>query len=292
MLLNAFPFRANFGFDTEQRISCQWYSWFTYFQREGRDWAADLDLSFAEFSKAGYKAFEPNFNSLEEVDAYRLPLEKYDIKIESFYVNSILHDEDKLSESMEQVLAISDAAKTLGARIVVTNPSPIEWGGPQNKNDHQLDVQARALEDLGKELKQSGMTLAYHNHDAEMRLGAREFHHMMSTDADSVSLCLDSHWIYRGAGDSQIALFDIVELYRDRIVELHLRQSLQGLWTEAFGVGDIDYSKLSADLKKHDMAPLIVMEQAIEEGTPHKMQAISALAESRQAAIRTFEALL
>ena len=37
------------------------------------------------------------------------------------------------------------------------------------ENDAQLKVQAKALNTLGEELRKSGMTLAYHTHDAEMR---------------------------------------------------------------------------------------------------------------------------
>ncbi|OHB77560.1 MAG: hypothetical protein A2Z25_14480 [Planctomycetes bacterium RBG_16_55_9] len=61
----------------------------------------------------------------------------------------------------------------------VTNPSPIRWGGPENKDDVQLRVQAAALEKLGRELRAIGLILSYHNHDIELRNAAREFHHMM-----------------------------------------------------------------------------------------------------------------
>ena len=111
----------------------------------------------------------------------------------------------------------------------------------------------------------SGLTLAYHNHDAEMRKSAREFHHMMlGTDAKNVSLCLDSHWVFRGSGDSQVCLFDIVKLYADRVVELHLRQSQRGVWTEAFGPGDIDYARLVKMLLERKVRPHVVLEQAVE----------------------------
>ena len=71
-------------------------------------------------------------------------------------------------------------------------------------------AQAEALDKLGARLKQMRLILAYHNHDAELRNAAREFHHMMlGTDPALVTLCLDAHWIYRGAGNSAVALFDM-----------------------------------------------------------------------------------
>ena len=142
-------------------------------------------------------------------------------------------------------VALRELFADIGAEIIVTNPSPIRWGGPENKTDAQLRTQARALDRLGAALRQRGLTLAYHNHDPELRQGARELHHMLvGTDPAHVTYCLDAHWVFRGAGDSQVALFDVVHLYADRITELHLRQSVDGVWSETFGPGDIDYERL------------------------------------------------
>jgi inosose dehydratase len=118
----------------------------------------------------------------------------------------------------------AERAKAAGAQIVVTNPNPIRWGGSEDKSDAQLRTQAAALDRLGQQLAQRGMTLAYHNHDAELRNAAREFHHMLvGTGPRFVTLCLDAHWIYRGAGNSSVALFDVVKRYGPRVRELHLQ---------------------------------------------------------------------
>ena len=167
------------------------------------------------------------------------------------YVNSVLHEPQLVEENISEIMAIAEEAKKIGIEILVTNPSPIKWSGPENKTDEQIKAQAIALNLLGKELKSIGIKLAYHNHDMEMRESAREFHHMLTgTDPDNVHLCLDAHWIYRGSGNSQVALFDIVELYADRIVELHLRQSHNGIWSEVFEDGDIDYRSRKANSLK------------------------------------------
>ena len=209
----------------------------------------------------------------------------------SLYVNSILHERDMAQESIISVLAIARKAKELGTKIIVTNPSPIRWGGPENKNDAQLKVQAAAIEKLGRQLKSMGLTLAYHNHDIELRNAAREFHHMMAgTDPAYVTLCLDAHWIYRGAGNSSVALFDVLKLYGPRITELHLRQSKDNVWTEIFGDGDIDYPALAKHLLQIGVRPHIVMEQAVETGTPKTMSTIEAFRKSSQYARKVFAA--
>ena len=258
-------------------ISCQQYPWFTFFKREGKDWNTDLAYSIKQFSSVGFAGFEPSFATVDEVSAVQVHLEKYKIPTASLYVNSVLHEPDQTAASISHVLDIAQAANSLGVKILVTNPSPIRWGGDEDKTDAQLITQAKALNELGRKLREMGLTLAYHTHDAEMRNGAREFHHMLlATDPQNVKLCLDAHWIYRGSGNSQVALFDIVDLYLDRIVELHLRQSKGGTWTEEFTVGDIDYLRLANVLKANNINPHVVLEQAVEEGSPQTMGAVEA----------------
>jgi inosose dehydratase len=190
----------------------------------------------------------------------------------SIYVGSTLHTREDADKSIANTVAIARAAKAIGTRIIVTNPNPLQWGGPQNKDDQQLRTQAESLDRLGRELAALGITLAYHNHDIELRNAAREFHHMMNgTDPRHVSLCLDAHWVYRGSGNSQVALFDVVKLYGARVAEVHLRQSEKGVWSETLGPGDIDYEAFAASLLKarsHHPKPHLVMEIAVENGTP------------------------
>jgi inosose dehydratase len=198
--------------------------------------------------------------------------------MQSLYVNSTLHDESAAPASIDQVLAIARRAAEIGTKIIVTNPSPLRWGGSDNKTDAQIRSQAVALDRLGRELRGLGLTLAYHNHDAELRLGAREFHHMLTaTDPANVTFCLDAHWVFRGCGDSQVALFDVLEHYGERIVELHLRQSRAGVWTEVFSAdGDVDYARLSTWLQKHNVRPRLTLEQAVEKGSPKTTDAVTA----------------
>jgi inosose dehydratase len=100
---------------------------------------------------------------------------------------------------------------------------------------------------------------------------------LTATNPANVKLCLDSHWVFRGCGNSEVALFDAVQHYHDRIVELHLRQSKGGIWTEAFTMeGDIDYSRLFKMLSNWHIEPLLVLEQAVENGSPNTMSAVAA----------------
>ena len=196
----------------------------------------------------------------------------------SAYVNSKLHEKADVQESIDTVLKLARIAQDrMGTKIIVTNPSPIRWGGPENKNDDQIKLQGESLSILGESLSKEGLTLAYHNHDPELRLAGREFHHMLaSTDPRYVKFCLDSHWIFRGSGNSNIALYDVIKLYGDRIVELHIRQSKDGVWTETLGDGDIDYNYLAKTLEEMGIQPLVTVEQAVEDNSPNTMGSLAA----------------
>lgn len=260
-------------------VACNQYSWGVFYQREGRDFGASLDSGFAEVAASGIDGFEPG--GAEQIEQMAPLLKKHGLEMRSLYVNSTLHEAAQAGKSIEEVLAAAAKAKAAGVRIIVTNPSPIRWGGPQDKTDEQLKTQAAAMNKLGAALRRMGMTLAYHNHDIELRIAAREFHHMMvGTDPACVTLCLDAHWVYRGAGNSQVALFDVLEHYGPRVSELHLRQSQNGVWTEVFGPGDIDYERLAAHLVKIGIKPLLVLEQAVEAGSPNTMKAVDAFKQS------------
>lgn len=268
------------------------YSWHVYYAREGREFGADLERDVKEVAAAGLDGLEPILDSPEAADRFGVALRQAGLEMRSAYVNTTLHEPSAAAESLRQMEAIAIRARRHGCRILVTNPNPIQWGAQLSKSDEQLQCQAKALTDLGRILRRHGITLAYHNHDVELLHAARELHHMMlATDPRYVKLCLDAHWIYRGSGNSSVALFDFVKLYGKRVVELHVRQSRGGVWSEVFGEGDIDYRRLVRELRDVNVQPHVVLEQAVETGTPRTMEAREAIRRSAEAvrALFSFE---
>lgn len=264
--------------DAALHLSCNQYTWSVYFNRDQRRFGEDLEADLREVAASGLDGFESSADSPEQIARLGQALARQNLQMRSLYVNSELHDADQAPASLRKIIEIATAAKPFGTRIIVTNPSPLRWGGPENKSDAQLEVQARNLTTLGRELTARGLQLAYHNHDIELREAAREFHHMMlGTDPAHVHLCLDAHWVYRGAGNSAVALFDVVQLYARRIVELHVRQSRDGVWTETFqAAGDVNYRRLVDQLRERNVRPLVVLEQAIEQGSAQTLNALEA----------------
>lgn len=274
-------------------ISASSYNWFTFYNREKKNWGEDLDACIAEYAKTGLKAYEPSFTSAEEVKKLGPVLKKYQIALPSAYVNSVLHKKEEAAQSIATILAIADEAKKWGLKILVTNPTPIRWGGDEVKTDAELKEQAANLDKLGAALRQKGITLAYHTHDVEMKAGAREFHHMfLGTSPLNVSFCFDVHWVYRGSQNSQIAVFDVLKLYGKRVVELHIRQSVDGVWSETFGGGDIDYHRFAAELKTLKLRPHLVIEQCIEGKSPNTMDALKAHVQDLVAVREVFGGIL
>jgi inosose dehydratase len=270
-------------------LACNQYPWTVFYQRDGRNFDASLDTVLQDIARSGISGYEPLVTSPAQIDQLGPLLKKSGLEMRSVYVNSVLHKADEADKSIGQVLTIAGNARAAGTNIIVTNPSPIRWGGPESKTDDQLKVQADALERLGRQLNAMGLRLAYHNHDVELRNAAREFHHMMvGTDPKHVTLCLDAHWVYRGSGNSSVALFDILELYGPRVTELHLRQSVNQVWTEAFGDGDIDYRAVAKHLLAIGIKPHLVLEQAVEEGSPHSLDPVEAHRRSNEYAREVF----
>ena len=257
-------------------ISCNTYNWITFYAREGKNWGENWDECIAEFVKTDIKAFEPSIGTAEEAKIIWASLKNYGIAMPSVYVGSVLHNEES-AKNILQIIEIADVVKHFGTKIIVTNPNPLKWGGSELKTDADLVRQAKNLDKLGAELSKRGIKLAYHTHDVELKAGAREFHHMLqNTSPKNLSFCMDVHWIYRGSGNSQVAVFDVLKMYGNRIVELHLRQSVDGIWKETFGEGDIDYPRFAAELKRLKIQPHLVIEQCVEEKTPNTLHAVEA----------------
>lgn len=252
-------------------VGTQGYVWHQIYAQQGKTLNAHLDEVLGQVAAAGCQAWEQGIESAEHAARLRELLPKHGLVMPSMYAGCVLHEGDWRAQ-VDDVVRRADLARPLGVKVIVCNPNPIAWGKPLDKSDDQLRVQAEALQALGERLSAGGFVLAYHTHDPEMRHAAREFHHMMlATDPRHVRFCLDAHWIYRGAGNSQLALYDVVWMYGGRLASLHVRQSHGGVWSEVLADGDIDYRPLAATLRDLRFAGPLIMEQCFEDGTPQTL---------------------
>jgi inosose dehydratase len=196
------------------------YGWTLLAGLEGETF--DRAKAMAKARKAGMTGWEDAFRTASEVPDIAEVAKDAGLAMRSAYVFGTFHTEAAAKESSDKALAICDALMPHGVTRFISNPDPLP--NDALKTDAELRIQAKALEALGKTLRARGAELLYHTHTPEMLASAREFHHMMSsTDPQAVSLCLDLHWIWRGASNSMVALEDIIRLYGTRVSELHLR---------------------------------------------------------------------
>lgn len=260
-------------------IGAHGYVWLQIYEQQGKKVNDHLDEALRQVAESGFETWEQGIESPAHAANLKTLLAKYNLKMPTFYLGCILHRED-WRERVEEALGKARLALPLGVKIAVCNPNPIEWGKALDKSDEQLKTQAEALQSLSQKLSAEGVQLAYHTHDAEMRCAAREFHHMMQ--ATEVGFCLDTHWVYRGSGNSQVAMHDALKMYGHRLRSLHIRQSQNGIWSETFGEGNIDYRAVAEKLKEMGFNGPIIVEQCYEQGTPQTITPLERHKRSRE----------
>ena len=258
------------------------YPWLQYYKAEGRNWKDHLPEILDQVKESGLDAWEQSIESEAEVDRLSDLLEYRGLKMVSIYAGGRFHEDD-FEETVEATLGQARLAKRLGVRYVVCNPQPISWSEALGKSDEQLATQVKALQLLGQGLVDEGMQLSYHVHTPELSYGAREFHHMMLNVTPGVmGLCLETHWLFRGCGDSELAVLDVMKLYGERINTTHLRQSQKSIWDETFRHGDLDHVEIFRRLKALKYSGPLTLEMAIEDGTPKTMSHVEAHRQAKQ----------
>jgi len=250
------------------------YTCATLYGRDNVDFWTRLD----EIKDAGMDGVEVMINTGAEAGTIGKQLADHGLAMRSIYATANLHDENTAKEEIARLQEIGEKVKPLGTEIIVFNPAAKE-----GKSDAELIRQSKNMDIIGAAWRKMGLSLAFHFHTTELEFGGREFHHVMcGTNPRNVSLCFEEHWSYRASGNSEVAVFDHLKLYGDRSVEVHLRQSANDIWTETFGDGDIDNVRLAAGFKKLPKMPLIVLEQAPENGTPKTMSPAEVIRQSAE----------
>ncbi len=262
--------------------------WQQFAKAEGKDWKEAFPEALATCHLAGIGAWEPVLTSAEELGAVVAAVHGAGLDMPSVYCGARLHGADADAE-VARLAAIGLRLAHHEGQYLVVNPDPVAWSAPDEKSDRELETQARSLSRLGEYLAGEGVRLLYHAHDGEMRRDGREFRAMLDAVSDEdMGLCLDAHWIYRGAGNRAEVVNDYVDRYLDRIETVHLRQSRNGVWTQTLGDGDLDWPALARHIVKSGRFPLGVLECAVEPGTEQTLSHEDAHRISRELAERWF----
>ncbi len=267
-------------------ITLNQYTVANYYGRDGVDFMKDLDKCLAEMKSVGADGLEAMINSAADSEMYGSALKKQGMELRSIYMGANFHDKNVCDSEIERVLSSVKKATEYGTKVVVINPAPKE-----GKSDAELILQSENFDKAGEQIRKLGPKLTFHYHTTELQFAGREFHHLLcGTKPENLGLCFDVHWSYRASGNSAVCAYDHARLYGDRVYEFHLRQSQDGIWTELFGAGDIDYQWIADYVAKFGKKPHIVLEQAPENGTPNTMKAAEVFKLSMETTRKMFDA--
>ena len=189
----------------------------------GRRFPHDLEAILQTLSTAGYGAIE-SFR-IERDDCRQL-LDRFQLRYASLHCTP---------QQLDDVDGIIKYLHALDSHDVCSS-GPLDWNG-RSANDYIAT--ARALNEIGKRLREAGIHLHYHNHEFEFERVDGESTAMNVLlkyfDANAVDLCFDAGWAWR-AGVDPVAW---MRAYGERIGYLHLRD-FRGSESVALGQGEMD----------------------------------------------------
>jgi inosose dehydratase len=244
-------------------LVAQLYVWTQHYNQKRERMDEHFDEVFAATKRAGYDAVQGFLNVYDThaaAGAYAAKLKEHELTMPIAYVGGPMHTQELGKNTIETIVRQAENGVRHGLQVVVHNPNPIG----REKTDEELAVQAENLDALGAELRAWGIYLAIHSHAPEMKTGAREWYHILRhTKPENVSICLDLHWVLRGGQDPYKLLADA----RGRVIDLHLRNSRGGVWSEDLADGDIDYARVAGVLRKIGYRGTYTVELAYESHT-------------------------
>jgi len=255
-------------------VSCQTYVFSQVLPQQGKQLADSLDLVFGDIHAAGYEGVETMAEFLGNPALAEL-LAKHSLKLSGIYSGGVFHEKEEGKRTVAGLAELGPRLKKHGGDVLIVNPNPIG----REKTDAELETQAAMLNELGRALRDSSVRLNVHTHAPEMRRNGREFcFNLDHSDPALVWLNADINWIYRGGGDP----YELLTRYVGRVGSCHLRNSVNGVWSEDFGVGDIDYRKVAKIFEALKSPIWLAVELAYEQKTPHKRSLAEDVAVSRR----------
>ncbi|MDE3165204.1 MAG: TIM barrel protein [Acidobacteriota bacterium] len=279
------PFRAAAA-PYRPRISVACYIATQQFAARGIRPLDGLEETFRGFREAGFRRVEliDSFLTRELRERTLALMKQFDLSCSMAYHGGPMHEDDGAARTIAATVELAKAVQPLGAEGMVINCDPL----PHNlrKTDEQLRTEASNLERLGRELRALGMKPCLHHHAPDLAEGGREWLYMLhNTDPGLVWMCPDADWI-------RFAKLDIVGVLREagrRIADIHLRNSVDGVWTEDLGPGDVDYAAVARSFLAIGYDGYLCVELGYAKETKVTRSLVENLRRSREFVERTFE---
>lgn len=157
----------------------------------------------SEMGFAGVELFGPNFAT--EPATMKQYLDKYGLEAISLHADT------------DKIISMIPYAKALGLKF-------IGIGMAYLPDETAVLNYAAQLNDIGKQCREHGLTLTYHNHTQEFKkYGDKNVLELLleNTDPEYLSLEVDAGWV-AAAGESPL---DFIEKYGDRVKLIHIKES-------------------------------------------------------------------
>jgi inosose dehydratase len=247
------------------RIAVQLYAWTQDRRRQGKDFWEDLDAVLGEVKATGIPAIEgwlDWFSDRQRTERATKLIRKHGLEVAGLYTGGPFHEPEAAEQTVKRIVEWAGRAYAIRPTYISVNPDPLP--GKAEKTEAQVATQVRYLDELGRRLSPLGCRLLIHEHDPAILHDAREYrYNVKHLDPRYVGLCLDTHWVYRGGEDP----LTLLKEGRPLVQAMHLRNSRDGVWTESFGPGDVDYEAIAAYLRETRYTGWLVLELAFEPKT-------------------------
>jgi len=269
----------------QPKVAAQAYVWTQVFYEQKKPLIEGLPEVYESTRKAGYKRIEvvSDFLMGEALPRTKELIRKHGLEIPIVYHGGPLHEEAAAEKTIAATLNVAEAAKSIGASIIETNPNPKPKR--EAKTDAELALQARFVSQLADALAKRGQHLILHHHDPEMANNAREWRHLLhNTDPKKVGLCIDFDWVLQGGQE----VFPLLKEAGSRVASFHLRNARNRVWTQSLDEGDYDYPALARFLQDGGFTGYLVVELAYRRDTKLTRSVAENLRLSREYVEKTF----
>jgi sugar phosphate isomerase/epimerase len=201
----------------------------------------------------GYAGFECNIHLVESEFAHP---EEARRKIRATGLEFISMHSSMNQDEKGDLAALTEGGAALGCHYLVMSGAGLSKDGVFTPA--ALENKATRLNQLGKVVKEHGMTLAYHNHTAEFANHNAEIQGLADhTDPKVVSFLMDAGHGYQGGGDPA----EFMRRNSHRLVGVHLKTFKNKIEQVPLGQGDFGFEALAAAVRSTGWAGWLIDEE-------------------------------
>ena len=203
-----------------------------------------LSKVFSDFKYAGIEGIEMmevNLRHRDVVARVGALIEEYTLPVTGTSYGASMWDKNQHVKILEDVEHVAENLNQLGG----TNFGITVGDAGRLKTEAELDAQADVLIKILNICKPKNIQANLHNHTYEIEDDLYDLKGTLTRVPD-IKLGPDLNWLIRGGVDPVA----FIKTYKDQIVYMHIRdQNKDGVWTEAVGEGDTDFTAIARALQ-------------------------------------------